>query len=402
MNVRSFPSFRKPGLLLIALSFAMFAASCSSSSPPNRTIPTRLPAPVASPNSSGLAIRVSGNQLVNAQGQPVRLIGVNLPAGTNCVLPSKNAGIFRTSANAATVAALVNWHVKAVRITLNEDCWLGVNGVNPSYSGTNYQNSIINFISQLHGSGMYVIVDLHINAPGTIKSTAQQVMADADHAPAYWQSLATTFKNDPAVIFQPYNEPYITTANAQTTNPWQCLRDGCTITKVNTCYSCSPTPLLWQSVGMQSLVNTIRATGATNPIMLGGLNFSEDLTQFLQFLPSDPLNQLVASFHNYSVVSPKGVTLVGCGPHCWDSVIAPISQKLPIITDELGENDCKSTYVSQFMAWADSYNVSYLVWSWSDAPCDAYGLLSDWNGTPSAYGQVFYNHFHAIGKPSSP
>lgn len=402
MNVRSFSSLRKLSFLLLGLSFVMFAASCSSSTPPNRVLATRVPAPVVSPIASGLAIRVSGNQLVNAQGQPVRLIGVNLPAGTYCVLPSKNAGVFRNTVDATTVAGIANWHVNAVRITLNENCWLGINGVNPSYSGTTYQNAIITIVNLLHRSGMYVIVDLHINAPGNLKSTAQQAMADADHAPTYWQSLATTFKNDPAVIFQPYNEPDITINNAQTTNPWQCWRDGCTITQVKTCYSCRPKPLQWQSVGMQSLVNTIRATGATNPILLGGLNHSSDLSQFLEYLPSDSRNQLIASFHNYYVVSPKGVTFVECGPHCWDRFIAPIAQKLPVITDELGQNDCKSTYINQYMTWADSHNVSYLVWSWSDAPCNAYGLLSDWNGTPNAYGQVFYNHFHAIGKPSSP
>jgi hypothetical protein len=404
MNIRISPSYRyrKLSLPLAMLVFVLFAASCSASPPNQQPTPT-LPAPAVTPNSSGLAIRVSGNQLVNAQGQPVRLIGVNLPAATPCVLPSKNAGVFRVPvADTTTVAAMANWHINVVRITLNEDCWLGINGVNPTYSGTTYQDTIINFINLLHKSGMYVIVDLHLNAPGTLKSTAQQAMADTDHAPAFWQSLATTFKNDPAVIFQPYNEPHIDSSNAQTTNPWACWRDGCTITQVKTGYSSRPTSFSWQSAGMQSLVNTIRATGATNPILLGGLNYSSDLSQLLQFLPSDPQNQLIASFHNYKVVSPKGVTFVECGPICWDRVIATVAQKLPVITDELGENDCQSTYVSQYMAWADSHNISYLPWQWSTAPCSAYGLLSDWNGTPSAYGQVFYNHFQVVGRPASP
>ena len=32
---------------------------------------------------------------------------------------------------------------------------------------------------------------------------------DEDHAPRLWTSVATTFKSDPAVIFDLFNEPYI-------------------------------------------------------------------------------------------------------------------------------------------------------------------------------------------------
>jgi len=39
---------------------------------------------------------------------------------------------------------------------------------------------------------------------------------------------------------------------------------------------------------MQELVNTIRITGANNIIMLGGLQYSNSLVQWLKYKPDDP------------------------------------------------------------------------------------------------------------------
>ncbi len=63
-------------------------------------------------------------------------------------------------------------------------------------------------MSLLRQNGLYVIVDLHWNAGGTTRPTVQQQMADADHGPAYWTSVAGAFKGDQGVIFDLYNEPH--------------------------------------------------------------------------------------------------------------------------------------------------------------------------------------------------
>ncbi|HZS77092.1 MAG TPA: glycoside hydrolase family 5 protein [Ktedonobacteraceae bacterium] len=394
MNRRSFLPPQKLILLLATLLLVLIAASCgpfdSNKQPTGQSSPTDQQTPAGSPDSSGLAIRVSGNQLINKNGQPIRLIGVNFPAGVSCVATGGAAGVFPAPSPTQAAAAMTNWHINAVRVTLNEDCWLGINRLNPTYSGNSYRNVIINFIKLIHSKGMYAIVDLHVNAPGATAATSQQVMADADHATDFWRSVATTFKNDPAVIFDAYNEPHIAPDNAQTTNPWQCWRDGCTITAL---YQGHNQPVAaaasWQALGMQGLVNAIRSTGATNPIMLGGLNWSQDLTQFLQYLPSDPQHQLIASYHNYR--GPRNTEAY------WNRVIAPIAEQMPVVTGEFGEKDCQTSFVSQYMNWADQHNISYLAWAWwTPTDCRALGLLSDWDGTPSAYGQVFYDHFRSV------
>ncbi len=351
------------------------------------------------PTTSGLSLHIAGNHLINARGEPIRLFGINRIAGIPCT--SAHPRIFDGHYDRASVMELTKWHINTVRITMNEDCWLGINHAPAQTSGRKYREAIISYVHLLNAYGMYAIIDLHINAPGAYISADQQVMADKDHAIAYWTSVADTFKNDPAVIFEPYNEPHITRQNSLSANPWDCWLKGCTITQIYLKQHQPPIAGRWQAVGMQSMVNAIRNTGATNVITLGGLSFSNDLTKFLEYLPSDPMHQLAASFHNYQ---PSAMSKSGCGPTCWDAVILPISKKMPVITDEFGGVDCQSSFVTEYMNWADRHGISYLPWGWDPWGCTtkgsptghAYGMLSNWNGRPNSYGLIFYRHFAEI------
>src|SRR5439155_374946 len=77
---------------------------------------------------------------------------------------------------------------------------------------------------RLHAAGMYAIVDLHWNAQGTLpadgKTGQGRKMADLDHAPAFWSSVASFFKNDHGVVFDLFNEPHDI--------GWDCWLNGCT------------------------------------------------------------------------------------------------------------------------------------------------------------------------------
>ena len=45
------------------------------------------------------------------------------------------------------------------------------------------------------------------------------------------------------------------------------------------------------------MVDAIRNAGAAQPILLGGLDYANDLAHWLEFAPDD--DQLVAAFHSY-------------------------------------------------------------------------------------------------------
>lgn len=313
------------------------------------------------------ALRVSGNQLLNAAGQPIRLLGVDR-SGTEfaCI---QGWGIFDGPNDAASVSTMTSWHINAVRVPLNEDCWLNINGVNPAYGGANYRAAVVNYVNLLHSYHLYVILDLHWNAPAGQRATGQQPMADADHAPAFWQSVAATFKNDPAVIFDLYNEPHDVS--------WSCWLNGCS----------SPG---WATAGMQQLVNAVRGTGANNVIMVGGLAWANDLSGWLSNKPNDPAHQLAASFHVYNFNSCSSAA-------CWNSQEATVAAQVPLITGETGENDCGHGFIDSYMAWADSHAVSYLGWTWNTWSCTSGpALISSYNGTPTGFGVGFRNHLLQI------
>src|ERR1700737_3360223 len=100
-----------------------------------------------------LSIGVSGNHLVDGNGATVRLLGVNR-SGTEyaCI---QGWGIFDGPNDATSVAAMASWPINAVRIPLNEDCWLDINGVNPAYAGATYQAAVQSYVNLLHQHGLY-------------------------------------------------------------------------------------------------------------------------------------------------------------------------------------------------------------------------------------------------------
>jgi hypothetical protein len=324
-------------------------------------------------------LHVVGNQLWY-QGKPTRLLGVD-HSGTEYACMG-NYGIYEGPDPDTLATAMLTWgHVNSARVPLNEDCWLGINGAPAMYSGTTYQNAILDYTSKLHAHGLFTIVDLHWNAPGTQQSKGQQPMADADHAPAFWTSVATAFKNDPMTVFDLYNEPHLDTSNAMTTDPWLCWQKGCTITTPD-----SPVTGSYQSAGMQDLVNAVRNAGATNVLMLGGLAWSDDLSGWLAHVPTDPLDQMTASFHLYNFNACIDQS-------CWTMTIDHVAQTYPVITGEMGENDCAHTFIDTYMPWADMHGVSYLGWTWNVWNCNSGpALVTDYDGGATGFGAGLQAH----------
>jgi hypothetical protein len=147
---------------------------------------------------------------------------------------------------------------------------------------------------------------------------------------------------------------------------------------------------------MQTLINTVRATGATNIIMLGGLAWSNNLSGWLANKPNDPQNNLVASVHiyNFNACANSG---------CWDSQIAPVAAQVPVLAGEIGENDCASGFISTLMSWFDQHGIGYLAWTWTNANCSQTpALISDYTGTPTNYGAGFRSHLLSLGSTPTP
>jgi hypothetical protein len=333
-------------------------------------------------SASALSIKVQGNHLVNEDGVTIRLLGVDRSGSEfECLRTNRLNPVFDGPSNAASVKAMVSWHINAVRVPLNEDCWLGINGV--AIGGAMYRNQIVRYVHTLEAYGLYVILDLHYAAPGTNVAASQWPMADADHSPTFWTSVAETFKSNHAVLFDLFNEPYGIS--------WPCWLNGCQA-------SYGSPSVTYETAGMQQLVDAVRSTGATTPLMLGGLDYASDLSSWRPYEPKDPDHQLVVSFHAYNFGGCEYLA-------CWAANVAPLAKVVPVVTGEFGEDNCGDTFDLAFMPWADRHGVSYLGWTWNatDAGWTCSGgpaLIEDYGGKPTAYGIALKEHLAQLAKSS--
>jgi hypothetical protein len=128
--------------------------------------------------------------------------------------------------------------------------------------------------------------------------------------------------------------------------------------------------------------------------MIAGLNWANDLSGWLANEPDDPLHQLVASVHIYN--------FTGCDTSgCWNQTIAPVAARVPVVTGELGENDCAGGFINSYMSWADSVGVSYLGWTWDTWNCSSGpALITSYSGSPTAFGAGLQSHMASLAAQS--
>ena len=353
-------------------------------------------------------IRVQGRQLVDGRGRAVQLRGVNRAAfESRCTYDS---GFADGPVDQASVTAMKSWRINAVRLTLNEDCWLGVNGLPAGGDAAGYRRAVRDYVSLLRRNGLYVMPVVEVFGPGAQRATQIDYMPDQSHMLAFWSSAATAFKLDHGVLFDPVTEVAMADWNDPHPDPagqWACWLHGCTIDSV---YEGAPR---FAAAGLQAIVATIRAAGATQPIVLGGIDYNADLTQLLRYLPTDPAHQLVASAHVYDFVQGKDVAATFRGQ------VEPIAKRMPVILGELGERYCNSgtgAFTRRVLGLIDSERrkgnvVGVLAWTWNAAagpdgwhcPTGQYGeggpvLIRSYAGAPTVMGRVYRTWLAA--KPS--
>jgi hypothetical protein len=281
---------------------------------------------------------------------------------------------------------MASWGVNTVRIPLNQDCWLGTNGKPAGgLTASGYKAAVQSWVRTLEQHGMAVILDLHWLG----NNQGQLEMAD-QASPAFWADVAGTFKDDPSVMFDAFNEPYARSTLGYSLS-WSCWRDGGCNAPVQSDLGIGPDPsTTYVTSGMQALRDAIRGAGARQPILLGGLDYANNLARatagdngaWLAYRPVDPAtgapdDQLVASFHNYQGETCQSQV-------CWDSEIAPVASQVPVITGEFAQDHAGDTFDESYMTWADNHCVGYLAWEWIINSDDPHALLQDPAGTPTA------------------
>jgi len=353
-------------------------------------------APTTSDHPTGL--HAVDNHVEDADGNVIRLRGVNR-SGTEykCV----QGDIFDGRSDKKSVEAMATWNANAVRVPLNATCWLGINGVAQAFSGEAYKTAISDYITLLHASSLIPILELHWTAPGDEKAISQPLVPDRDHAPDFWADVARTFADDTGIVFEPFNEPvynYLFRDDAE--SAWACWRDGCSVPE-RMAQDGSVEPA-FEAAGIQDLLDAIRGaeSDAGTPshlVLQGGLDWSNDLSGWLEHRPDDPAANLGAAWHIYN--------FNGCNSaDCFDGAPAEVGATVPLVATEIGENDCQGGFVNSTMDWLDAHDAGYLAWSWNTfGPCEAgssshaWSLVEDYyTPTPNSdYAQAIHDRLAA-------
>jgi endoglucanase len=231
-----------------------------------------------------------GNQLVDLRsGTPLQLKGVGtMFAESSCV---RGTGVIQGPFE-QSIPAWHSWGINAVRLPLNEDCWLGQHGAPARFSAAPYRTAVVSFVEKLLGSGIVAILDLHwSNASGGL-AIGQDLFLSGT-SPNFWRSVASTpaLNSRPGVIFELFNEPhgFLYPPPASFGLPAACFDAGVNCSKDTHNFT-----------GYNSAVHAVRiAANASNLILFAGRRYAMDLAYLLQHLPHDQLENFAVAWHPY-------------------------------------------------------------------------------------------------------
>ena len=209
-----------------------------------------------------LPLKVVKTHVVNSRGERVRLRGVNAA----CLEWSSNGEghILKT-----VDVAIRDWHVNHIRLPLAQDRWFG-KAPEQKDEGRAYRALVKQVVDACASQGVYVVLDLHWSDGGEWgQHIGQHVMPDRNSV-AFWKEVAAVYKDHPAVIFDLYNEPHDVC--------WDVWQHGGKVTEKGK----GGQKREFEAVGMQAMLDTVRATGAKNVVIVGGLDWAYDLSGFLK------------------------------------------------------------------------------------------------------------------------
>ncbi len=352
--------------------------------------PISVPAPVTAaasvtlterPSGTPPEIRVQGNRLVTVKGgKEIWLQGVNVPSlewnvrGERIL---KSIGI-----------ATDEWKANVIRLPVKADYWFGRGTKHNTQTdgGAAYRDLIDQAVALTASKGAYLVLDLHhYRAPR------------ADDL-VFWTDAATRYKNHPAVIFDLLNEPHSTT--------WEVWRDGGFIedkkkaTDEDAFLSADEklhNKRGFVSPGMQKMLDTVRATGAKNIVVIGGLDFAYDLTGIA---PYPAVGDRPGSSTGYPLTDKSGNGIMYAShvypwKKGWQKKFLDAAAKHPILLGEVGGDAKKmsfipanhqedvATWVPAMLGLIQKHRLNWTGWCFH--PSASPRMLADLNYTPTPF-----------------
>ncbi|MFH1496717.1 MAG: cellulase family glycosylhydrolase [Verrucomicrobiota bacterium] len=327
-------------------------------------------------------LKVSGNRLVDPQGNEVWLQGVAIPG---LEIRPEGHGAVRS-----TIEAIENWNANCVRLAVKDTYWRGEGKpgketAGQSDDGAAYRATIDAAVNAAANRGAYLVIDLHV------------YRAISDEHLAFWTDAATKYANHPAVLFDLINEPHGIS--------WQVWRDGGFVPtkdkqKVDESAFLSDEEKKknegFNSPGMQKAVEHIRALGARNVIIAGGLDWAYDLSGIVdgyELKDTPEGNGIMYSSHIYPWKSD------------WAGKVLRAAELHPIFVGEVGVDIKKmgflplnrqedpETWAPDVLAFMQKHRLNWTGWSYHTWATPV--ILADWDYNPTPFwGQPVKDALH--------
>jgi endoglucanase len=329
-----------------------------------------------------LPLKVVGTRIVISSNEPVTLRGVNAASlewtsnGERHILRSVNT-------------AIQEWRVNVIRLPLAQDRWFG-KAPEQKDDGVAYRSLVKEIVGTCATQACYIALDLHWSDCGEWGTNIAQHSMPDQNSVSFWKDCAAAYRNHPAVIFDLYNEPHDVT--------WDIWLKGGTITDRPNARRGGP-PRTYEAVGMQKLLDTVRATGARNLVIAGGLDWAYDFSGILEGQQlSDPEgNGVLYANHAYN---NKGHSV-----ETWIKRMEQATAKFPVIVSEYGGSGGPNRRIPRFgtpgraanltgddwllhvMQALEDHHLSWIAWDFH--PSAGPTLISGWDYTATPDFGIF-------------
>jgi endoglucanase len=257
------------------------------------------------------ALHVDGNRILRQDGSEVWLQGASVDS-----LQWSNTGEDIVN---SVIAAIDEWKANVIRLPMNEERWFG-QASGQTDNGAAYRSIIDTCVKAASSRGAYLILDLH------------RFRAPKEEHVVFWKDAANTYKDNPAVIFELFNEPHDLS--------WELWRDGGEVSNKrkegDALAENKDAVTSFKTTGMQALVDAVRSTGAKNLVLAGGLDWSYDISGVL---------------NGFALKDQEGVNGIAYVAHCypwksgWQKRWLDVAKVHPVVMTEVGCDAVRYSFI---------------------------------------------------------
>lgn len=306
-------------------------------------------------------LRTSGNRIINSiTGVPILLRGINR-SGLEYSDPDEQGFLSGASISRNEIQFITQqWRANIIRLPFNQDFVLHGRA---GRTAEEYQHSLDQVIFWASMFGAYTLLDLQWLDAERVYGGNRNFVAPLPNLEsiAQWSTLARRYKDEPAVLYDLFNEPH----DRLPDDPWPLNKpDGTTYPSGQMKVSMNE----WQPWA-RKLTEAIRNENPDALVFIAGTNWAYDL----RGMPIEDLDNVVYSSHVYP---NKGTD--------WDNVFGDLSQSVPVFAGELGgtESPDELDYVRRLLDYLQQKEIGFTAWSWIDQP----NLITRY--APTAFGQL--------------